>query len=267
MKLFGKELFSKGKKGIQLHEDALEQIKKSDHLPDFYKDLGGGNGPAFIQFTDSWGSTQTLGGSSSSIATITNGMTPKKEEITKVDPKDRLTPKSVFEMKMLHSKEFKLKVDPEYVDGQVEDFKNRLDLIKMESFDMRNGLKEVASILMRLENRKKYPKFATFFEEFPYTLTNSVQELVEKHDYLKMGEMSQFVADLPREAVDVMKKYEKVTKEICGKKPVFYIIADKKDFQKTTKRRDPILLAQSPFGHVWQILGAWDKEMLLVDEL
>ncbi len=44
-------------------------------------------------------------------------------------------------------------------------------------------------------------------------------------------------------------------------------IADKKDFEKKDKRRDPILLAQSPFGHFWQILGAWDKEMLFLEEL
>ena len=38
-------------------------------------------------------------------------------------------------------------------------------------------------------------------------------------------------------------------------------------FRKAYEKRDPILLAQSPFGFYWQILGAWDKEMLLLGEL
>jgi uncharacterized lipoprotein len=72
---------------------------------------------------------------------------------------------------------------------------------------------------------------------------------------------------MPKEAVEVMKAYNAATGELCGKQAVFYIIADKKDFKKSDQRRDPILLAQSPFGHVWQILGAWDKEMIFVEEL
>ena len=64
-----------------------------------------------------------------------------------------------------------------------------------------------------------------------------------------------------------MKQYNKHTDELCSKQAVFYIIADKKDFERTSQRRDPILLAQSPFGHFWQILGAWDKEMILIEEL
>lgn len=80
----------------------------------------------------------------------------------------------------------------------------------------------------------------------------------------KLSKIEQFIADLPSDAMQVMKEYTDNTKKLCDKKAVFYIIADKEDFNKTNKRKDPILLAQSPFGHVWQILGAWDKEMLLL---
>jgi hypothetical protein len=55
--------------------------------------------------------------------------------------------------------------------------------------------------------------------------------------------------------------------ELCGKKPVFYVIAEPDKFRKAYERRDPILLVQSPFGFYWQILGAWDKEMILLSEL
>ena len=39
------------------------------------------------------------------------------------------------------------------------------------------------------------------------------------------------------------------------------------EIQEKYKQRDPILLVQSPFGFYWQILGAWDKEMLILSEL
>jgi uncharacterized lipoprotein len=47
----------------------------------------------------------------------------------------------------------------------------------------------------------------------------------------------------------------------------FYVIAEEKSFKSAAEKRDPILLVQSPFGFYWQILGAWDKEMILLSEL
>ena len=168
---------------------------------------------------------------------------------------------------MLNDKSFKLKTDPEYVDGQLKSFKEKLSLIKSEEYDMGRGVKEIASIVSRMENRKKYASVKDFYEEFPYTTTLKIDELVKTHNYLKLGQVAQFLADMPKEAVDIMKSYNKNTEKLCGKQAVFYIIADKKDFEKSEKRRDPILLAQSPFGHFWQILGAWDKELLILSEL
>jgi hypothetical protein len=45
------------------------------------------------------------------------------------------------------------------------------------------------------------------------------------------------------------------------------VIAEPDKFRKAYEKRDPILLVQSPFGFYWQILGAWDKEMMLLSEL
>jgi hypothetical protein len=168
---------------------------------------------------------------------------------------------------MLNDLSFKIKADPKYVDEQIEMFKEKLGMIKTQEFDMNRGTTEIGSILSRFENRKKYSEFKDYFDEFPYTSTIKIKELLKDHDYLQLGGVSQFLADMPKEAVDVMKQYTSKTKELCDKKPVFYVVAKKKDFQKSEKRRDPILLVQSPFGHFWQILGAWEDEMLLIEEL
>lgn len=176
-------------------------------------------------------------------------------------------PKKVFDLRMLNDKSFAFDTSEKYVDEQLQHFKDKLEVLKVEEFDMANGTTEIASIVLRMENRKKYSAHEKFFSQYPYTTQTKVSEVLKKHSYLKQGKVAQFLADMPKDATDVMKKYDAECVKLCGKKAVFYIIADKKDFQKTEQRRDPILLAQSPFGHFWQILGAWDKEMLLLEEL
>jgi hypothetical protein len=187
----------------------------------------------------------------------------------KVKPKEtiELTSKGVYEARLLHDESFELNTDPEYVDGEVKEFQSKLALIKSEEWDVRRGVEEIASIVMRLENRKKYPDVKDLFEEWPYTMPSRVESVLKSNPHLKLGQVAEFLADLPKEATSAMKAYNDATKKVCEKQAVFYIVANKKDFERTSKRRDPILLAQSPFGHFWQILGAWDEEMLLLESL
>lgn len=255
IKLFGKKLFEINKRtGIDLliNSSSNSDESQSKFLYDFYK---GGNNTDFVsQYVE--------------VVKISND-TKKKLESRKKPLKEqiKITPKGIYELKMLNDLTFKLNTEEEYVDKQINDFKDKLSLIKSEEYDMRRGVEEIRSVVMRLENRKKYPQFKNVFEEFPYTTTTKISELTKIHNHLQLGQIAQFLADMPNEAIEVMKKYSNATESICNKQAVFYIIADKKDFQKSNTRRDPILLAQSPFGHFWQILGAWDKEMLLIEEL
>jgi hypothetical protein len=261
-KLFGKNLFEiKKSNGGYIYNSAIEQLKKSDFLIDFYRDLGGNS------FDSNSYITQIPDGGA--VGNMDVGLTSKKniKKETKKEDKPQISPKEVYEAKMLNESSFSIKVDPEYIDEQLKSFKDKFEMVRKEEYDMNRGVIEIQSIVTRLENRKKYGKFCNFYDEFPYTSSSKIGELIKKHNHLSMGQIAQFVADMPKEATNIMKSYTSKTKELCGKKPVFYIIANKKDFEKTNKRRDPILLAQSPFGHFWQILGAWDKEMLLIEEL
>lgn len=272
IRLFGKSLFSVGKsRADYILQEARSSNDESKSLPDFYQ---AGNTldtlREFVEVTES--QVFTTSSASTTVGTVTgvnvarlddkpNAPEEKKEE------QEKLTPKKVYELQMLNDKAFELNVEPEYVEKQIASFKDRLQLLKSQDYDMRRGVKEVSSVLMRMENRRSYAEVAEFFAQFPYTMTAKIADLTKNHTYLQIGQIGQFLADLPNDAVQVMKDYSAKTKQICGKEAVFYIIADQKDFKKTNTRRDPILLAQSPFGHFWQILGAWDKEMLLVDEL
>jgi dipeptidase len=70
-----------------------------------------------------------------------------------------------------------------------------------------------------------------------------------------------------RDAIKIMTEYTEKMEKLFDKKSVFYVLAEPQDFSDKDERLDPILLVQSPFGFYYQILGAWDKEMLLLSEL
>lgn len=125
---------------------------------------------------------------------------------------------------------------------------------------------QIDGMLKRLQNRKKYKEVHDFYEKFPNTSDEKIDELLKKYK-LTIQTSELFIPTFPQEAIDVMKEYTEVTKKITGETPVFYVIAEEGDFQEKYKKNDPILLVQSPFGFYWQILGAWDEEMLLLHEL
>lgn len=255
IKVFGKDLFeARTSKADSLLCQISSSQKESKYLPDF---LTAHNDNSL----SNWVTIQN----SVTGAMIAGPAADTKKEAPK--PVEKKTPKDVYDLKMLHDKSFKLNMDPKYIDETLASFKDKLNLIKTEEYDMRRGVDEISSIIIRMENRKKYSEVKEVFEQYPYTTQSRVDDVIKENDYLKIGQVAQFLADMPAEAVEAMKKYNKGCEKLCGKQAVFYIIADKKDFEKTVKRRDPILLAQSPFGHFWQILGAWDKEMILLEDL
>lgn len=101
---------------------------------------------------------------------------------------------------------------------------------------------------------------------FPVTNDEKIDDLLSKYK-LVMKKSDLFVPTFPKAAIDIMTEYSETVKKFTDEAPVFYVIAEQKDFEKKYKRLDPILLVQSQFGFYWQILGAWDKEMLLLSEL
>lgn len=260
LSLFGKQIFDFRTDGRKVLFNSLSLMEKSKFLLDFYtmQERGGRyefDPSSYISIADSQSSGITFE------EKISDLKKPKKKK------KPTVTPKGAYELKLLNDESFKIKVGKKYVEEQIEDFKEKLEMMTSSEYDVDRGTKEVASILMRFQNRIKYKEHSKFFDEYPYTSTRRMIDLVEKHDNLKIDKVEEFLADMPKEAMNEMKAYTRETKKLCKKKPIFYIIADKKDFEKTHKRKDPILLAQSPFGHFWQILGAWDEEMLFLDEL
>lgn len=149
----------------------------------------------------------------------------------------------------------------EGLDEKIELFKD-----KKKISTQRYAREQIKGFLKRLENRKHYEANISFYSQFKNTTDDKIDKLLANYK-LEMNESELFIPTFPKEATEVMKKYTEVTKKFAGEAPVFYVIAEEKDFRKKREKLDPILLVQSPFGFYWQILGAWDKEMLLLTEL
>ncbi len=137
---------------------------------------------------------------------------------------------------------------------------------KRDLITQKYSRREVEGMIERLENRKQWAKFRKFFEGYQNTTDEKIDDLLDKYD-LVMQTSDLFVPEFPDVAIQTMKSYTDHMMKLCKKKPVFYVIAEPDKFRKAYEKRDPILLVQSPFGFYWQILGAWDKEMMLLSEL
>lgn len=157
---------------------------------------------------------------------------------------------------------------PTPFDVNLKDLDEKIETLKDKSklLHQRYAKAQIDGLIKRLQNRKKYKDEVKFYSSFPNTTDDKIDDLLAKYK-LVMKTSDLFVPTFPKDAVDIMKKYTEVTKRITGENPVYYVIAEVKDFQKKQKKLDPILLVQSPFGFYWQVLGAWDKEILILSEL
>jgi hypothetical protein len=244
MKAFGKELFNKNKP-TELYDFAQHGLVGSNRSIDF---------EAFA----------------AAVEIQPEDEEPLRKAKAKVD-KPIITPKNLYKLEALNIPDLGLKCDPAYIEQESHLIERKLKLIlKNKGSDygqIKYGREELESLLLRLNNRLQYDQYKRFFEEYPYTTSAQIDTVVRDYSNLRTRRVEEFVPDLPAEAIEVMEQYNKQCKKLCGLPTVFYIIADKKDFQKHIEKRDPVLLAQSPFGLIWQILGAWDEEMVLLDEL
>lgn len=118
--------------------------------------------------------------------------------------------------------------------------------------------------LMYLRARLGYKKYEKLFT-WALTTDEMIQALIKKYKVQFVG-FSGYSKSLPNEAMKELEKFslawEKVVEE--EREPQLMMITD---YKGTEHKKDPILLAESPFGKWWYILGAWDKEVEIVDEL
>jgi hypothetical protein len=179
--------------------------------------------------------------------------------------KIRISPKDVLEELERIPTAFSLK----NLDDKIFILKEKAELISQKY-----AKRELNDLISRLECRKKLKKkdsdrttFLSYFCQFDVTTEEKIQKLLNKYD-LVMKSADIFVPEFPTEAVKIMKTFTKKVQNVTGgKAPIYYVIATPDNFREVDKKRDPILLVQSPFGFYYHILGAWSHEMIYLSEL
>jgi len=244
MKIFGKELFNFKRK-----------VKPSEMYD-------------FAQHGVLSGSYNTI----SNYISFDGGTATPARKVGRPSKKNKTTPKKLFKMGALNDNKFSINVSKMYLSEQIKDLEDKLLLYpKRKDILLKHGIKygksEVLSIIERLKNRRKIKEFQKIVDKYPHTSSELINKVVGTHDHLKCKKADDFIPDFPKDAVKAMHEYNDMCKKLCNKITHFYVIGDEKDFEVQDKKRDPILLAQSPFGFFWQILGAWSDEMIYLGDL
>jgi len=120
-----------------------------------------------------------------------------------------------------------------------------------------------AFALRFLKSRKLFKKYYTKFN-WKITTQQKIQELVKKYK-VQCVFLSGYYKSLPMEAITELERFMDAWELVCEDiQPNFQLIID---YGGKEQKKDPILLASSPFGNWYYILGAWDKEVEIVDDL
>ena len=216
----------------------LREQKKNRYLYRSGWDLGGING--LIRIEDM----------------ITDSKEQKKKEDKRIDKK----PVDIHNE--IVSKEPKM--DLTNLDEQIKIVKHRADILR--DYIGGDRPEDEDEALGFLQARKGYIKYKDKFN-WAITTFDLVDKLCKKYK-VKVVSFRQYYSTIPKEAIDELEKFVHAYSKVSKLKPVLKLIID--DTPKSPergKKKDPILLAGSPFGKWFYILGAWDKEVEIVDDL
>jgi len=151
------------------------------------------------------------------------------------------------------------------------DFSNldqKITVIKKRIKVIEDNMKDIPSdeyeVLGYLEARKKYKQNINLFQ-WPITTDEMVKDLCAKYK-LKTARFEEYYTLIPEEGINEIGKYRHACRQIRKENPVFSLIIPDKKEEPLSRHRDPILFSSSPFGRWNYILGAWDKEVAIVDD-
>jgi hypothetical protein len=144
------------------------------------------------------------------------------------------------------------------LDKQIKIVKRRIGILKEQKCNVRD--EEMA--LGFLKARTKWKKLG---EKFKWAITTNtlIEKLCKEYKVQKVSFVG-YSRNVPHEALDEIEQFMDLWNRCRDDEPVLNLICDQGG--KET-RKDPILLASSPFGNWWYILGAWDREVEIIDDL
>ena len=159
------------------------------------------------------------------------------------------------------------KIDLDCLDEKIKLVRQRKDII--EKMIKRNPDDEIEALGF-LESRKKYLKTKELFKWGVATISG-IEKLCKKYK-LKVIDLNSTTGHkiIPMEGILEIEKFIKSYKNVRQDDPIIKLIledSDNSQAKEKKRRADPILLASSPFGKWFYVLGAWDREVELIEEL
>lgn len=201
-----------------------------------------------------WNLSMTEGGTSTAIFQyVTDENSGEKKKID-----DRITKKPIEVFNEIISDKVP-KMNLNDLNEQIKLVEKRIEFLEkhlgMEPKDEYEALKF-------LEARKKFTKYK---DRFGWNVTTHllIDKLCKKYK-LRMADFQSYYKNVPTEAIDELERYCKAYRKVREDEPIIKLIIDD-DGRET--RKDPIVLVSSPFGYWFYVIGAWDKEVEVIDEL
>ena len=250
-----------GKKKKKFVYTTRELAKGSDNNGEMVRDV-----QIFHTIGDIVSTTQSSGiyvssgipGISVEVPNVPNLPSPKVERIA-------VKPIEVFDQ----IKKEDIIIDFSNLDEKIKVVQERLEVLSEHLSE--EHLKDEYRALFYLKNRKRYAE-GKFNFEWAMTNQDAMDDLCKRYK-LKIVALKQYYTLVPKEGVAEIKRYTQEYKKITNDLPIFELIIkddntqSDEDKQQRKKNRDPILVANSPFGNFFFILGAWDDEVEVVDEI
>lgn len=219
----------------------------------------------FISVNEMPGVWSTSSGSTGGLAV--NTAPTQQTTVTKTEERKAVEPKEVFGELKKETPEISFENLPE----KIAMVKERIAVLKEHVKEEHLG--DEHRTLFYLENRLKYLKTKKK-NPFDWAMTtqDAVEDLCKKYK-LRTVPLKQYYTLVPKEGIAEMKRYTKAYKAITGDAPIYELVIKEHDVKteeavrQKKKDRDPILLANSPLGNFMFVVGVWDDEVEVVDEI
>lgn len=144
------------------------------------------------------------------------------------------------------------------IDHKIKTVKRRINVLKEQSVNLSDETEALGYLLAR----KQYNKVKDLFK-WKVTTDEKIKELLSKYKLMQVS-FQGYAKNVPNEALDEIEQFAEAYERVSDRQPNLQLIVD---YEGPEHKKDPILLARSPFGRWWYVLGAWDKEVEYVDDL
>jgi hypothetical protein len=209
------------------------------------------------------GNTWTMSTSTNMISVESWGDNAPPSETPHVDKRIDSNPIDVVNELVQHQVPL---LDLKNIDEKIKSINNRIKLLKKQNLNTAD--EDLA--LKYITARKIFRKNPKVLDSWPIVTEANIDDLLKKYKLrrVRLGN-GMYESLCPNDALKAMEDYTKVWNDLWPsiEKPEIILIISESVYKEIQRKKDPILLAKSPLGNWWHLLGAWNKEVEYVSDI